>query len=315
MISIEWAKKISEGSFPNGPEELAARLGIDVRVSPLSGCDGWVLSVPTRVVIRLNENASPARRRFTLAHELGHLLLGIPTIVGESIRDSLRSNSVEERSVNDLAGELLLPESIVRQRLPSVPVVATQFRKLAKTANVSELAVAIRVANLAKQIGLVNASVAFFQDDNFEWQWSKTLKMAAKTALRLLEDAKACAPQPARIPQNDKIIVASMIENPAFGSATLFVQLLPQEAGNQLSEGEHRRDLEDYLFRGDNAFRMQMQGVFGAFHPKCKDLSLDSAFALFMQAKGERWDGARRTRLHSVKGREYIRLRLEEWCS
>src|SRR5258708_3230632 len=120
MFSIADAKRFAERHFPNGPEKLAEKLNIHVCEGPLTGCDGWVLSGPAGVLIRLNSNVSKARRRFTLAHELSHLLLGVPTVVGESVYDSLKSNSKEERRVNNLAAELLLPEPVVRKNLPSV---------------------------------------------------------------------------------------------------------------------------------------------------------------------------------------------------
>ena len=317
MMPIDRAKRFAEQHFPRGPEELAAKLGLQVRETSLAGCDGWVLSGPAGTVIRLNSNLTAARRRFTLAHELGHLLLGVPTVIGESVYESLRSDSDEERRVNELASELLMPEKIVRESLPAVPVVAAQLRKLASKAKVSELAVAIRVANLADTIGLVNAAVAFFKDDNFEWHWSRTLRMQRDIALNLLKEAKRSHPQPARVRRKAKndVIVASMIENPMFGSSTLFVQLLPTEMGNRPSNDERRRDLEGYLFDGDNEFRMQLQGVFGAFRPKCQELNLESAVATFYRDKAPRWQGLRHTRLFSAKGREYVRLRLAEWCS
>lgn len=316
MISVEQAKQFAEKHFPAGPEKLAEKLVIRVCEAELSGCDGWVLSGPDGILIRLNSAANPTRRRFTLAHELGHLLLGIPTVIGETVYDSLRSSSKEERAVNNLASELLLPESLVREQLSSLPVVAASLRKIAKVARVSELATAIRVANLASTIGLENASVVFFRNDKFEWQWSQTLKMSTDVAERLLNEAKKRDPQPARITRSktNDMIVASIIENPAFLSTTLFVQLLPIQVGNQVTNHEMRRQLEDYLFEEDNAFRMSMQGVFGDFRPKCHGLSLEDAFSEFYKQKGERWDGVRRTRLHSAKGREYIRLRLSEWC-
>lgn len=317
MMPIEEAKQFTEQYFPSGPEELAEKLGIKVCETPLIGCDGWVLFGPEGTIIRLNSKLAAVRRRFTLAHELGHLLLGVPTVIGESVYESLRSNSDEERRVNELASELLLPEKTVRESLPGVPLVASQLRKLAKKANVSELAAAIRAANLAERIGLINASVAFFKGEKFEWQWSRTLRMPSETALALLGDAKESHPKPARIERKrtNDVIVASMIDNPLVGSSTLFVQLLPAEVGNQLTRDERRRELEDYLFRDDNEFRMQLQGVFGAFRPKCKGCGLDSAIASFYAEKAPRWEGVRHTRIYSAKGREYVRLRLAEWCS
>jgi Zn-dependent peptidase ImmA (M78 family) len=134
MTSIDQAKEFAEAHFPEGPEKLAEKLGIKIYHGALTGCDGWALSGPAGKRIRINSNVSATRQRFTLAHELGHLLLAIPTVVGESIYDSLKSDSDEERRVNDLASELLLPESVVRQYVPSVPIVASQLKRLATKA-------------------------------------------------------------------------------------------------------------------------------------------------------------------------------------
>jgi uncharacterized protein DUF955 len=316
IMTIEDARRFAEKHFPNGPEKLAGHLGIRVCEGQIAGCDGWVLSGPAGIVIRLSSTVPATRRRFTLAHELGHLLLGVPTVVGESVYESLRSNSAEERQVNDLAAELLLPAGIVRQHLPAAPIVTAQLRKLAKTAGVSELAAAIRVANLAREIGLVNASVIFFRNDAFEWHWSRTLRIRQDSAEMLLKKTRRADPKPVRIPQSgNQVIVSSMIANPLHNTTTLFVQLLPAEAGNRLSSMERRQQLEEYLFKDDNEFRMRLQGVFGAFRPKCAGLTLDMAIAEFYKQKGEYWTGARRTRLHGHRGREYVRLRLQPWCS
>ncbi|MDX1965697.1 MAG: ImmA/IrrE family metallo-endopeptidase [Planctomycetaceae bacterium] len=316
MLTLDEARQIAEAHFPWGPEALAEQLGITVLSATLTGCDGWVLTGPAGTVIRLNAANPKPRRRFTLAHELGHLLLGVPTVVGETVYESLRSDNSEERRVNDLAAELLLPEARIRQAFPQVPVVASQLRRFAAQAKVSELAVAIRVANLAQQIELINACVTFFRNDTFEWNWSKTLNMPAELAVALLEDAKACAPNPLRVPRKKTkdVIIASLVENPWNSSTTLFVQLLPIEVGSQPSAVERRHELEAYLVGDDNEFRMSLAGVFGAFRPKCTGLTLEQAFKLFYETKRDRWDGHRRTRLLSEKGREYVRLRLSEWC-
>ncbi|HEY6802436.1 MAG TPA: ImmA/IrrE family metallo-endopeptidase [Pyrinomonadaceae bacterium] len=314
MTSIDEAKKFAEAHFPEGPEKLAKKLGIEIYHGTLTGCDGWALSGPAGKLIRINSSVSVTRQRFTLAHELGHLLLAIPTVVGESVYDSLKSNSDEERRVNDLASELLLPESVVCQYVPSVPIVASQLKRLAEKSKVSQLSAAIRVANLSEEIGLVNASVAFFQNGGFEWHWSKTLRMTPQDAVALFQAAKRDHPKPVRIPQEGDVIVASVLSNTGFASETLFVQLLPAAAGNSLSKEELKKQLEEFLFKDDNDFRMQLQGVFGAFLPKCRDKSLEVAFAEFYALKVVRWKGNQRIRLDSIKGRQYVRLRLEDWC-
>ena len=105
----------------------------------------------------------------------------------------------------------------------------------------SQLSAAIRVANLAEEIGLVNASVVFFQNGGFEWHWSKTLRMTPQDAVDLFQAAKRDHPKPVRIPQADDVIVASLLSNTGFASETLFVQLLPAASGNSLSREELKK--------------------------------------------------------------------------
>ena len=162
MISVEEAISLAVDAFPNGPEQIVERLGIAVRYADMDGCDGWCIASQERALIRVNSKLPSTARRFTLAHELSHILLGIPAVVGESYRDMLSSNSAEERRVNSLAGNLLLPSEVVISTLQTPPIVAAALTALAKKGNVSELATAVRVCNIADRVGLQNASVISF---------------------------------------------------------------------------------------------------------------------------------------------------------
>lgn len=74
-------------------------------MSPLNGVEGWCIRGPTTIV-RLSQNSSEVRRRFTLAHELAHLVLGTdPDIALEPFR----SDRLEEREADRLAAECLIP--------------------------------------------------------------------------------------------------------------------------------------------------------------------------------------------------------------
>jgi Zn-dependent peptidase ImmA (M78 family) len=316
MISVERALAFARQHYPNGPEKLAEHLGVRVTFSAMNGCDGWCLFCGNRAVIRINNQLVRSRQRFTLAHELGHLLLDIPTVIGESFSDILRSNDDEERRVNEVAAELLIPRDIVKTVASELPVVAPVLKRLAKQSHVSELAAALRIANLAAELGLEKASVVFFEGDTVSWQWSQTLSMPDDTAISLRNATREVAPNPFRHIREDKgdVIVASLIENPFFGSATLFVQLLPSEYGVQKSRDERRAELEQYLFDGQASFQRQLQGCFGAFKPRVEGMSVAEAEAAFWERYEQRFSGTPKKRLSSQKGREYVRLRLEEWC-
>ncbi len=90
--------------------------GVDVAVEPLgeSGASGLLVQFASEVALAvLNGDDHVSRRRFTLAHELGHWLMGDPEPV--IIEAEIGSNSDVERRADVFAVELLLPEAGVRR--------------------------------------------------------------------------------------------------------------------------------------------------------------------------------------------------------
>lgn len=106
MLGKEAALAFAAEHFPNTPEKLVEQFGIELRDSDAVGCDGWCLQLGDRTIIRINRRLYKSQKRFTLAHELGHLILGIPTKFGESFEDMLASDLDEERAVNEVASAL-----------------------------------------------------------------------------------------------------------------------------------------------------------------------------------------------------------------
>jgi len=311
MISPDNARRFGRDYFPEAPEKLASWLGIWVRSSPMDGCDGWCLTAGERSIIRINSELTPVRRRFTLAHELAHLILGVPSVVGETMEDMLRSDSAEERRVNELASELLLPKEIVQSTFTAPPVVAAELQKLARRANISEIAAALRVCNLANDIGLINAAVVFFdQTDQVVWRWSKTLEMTGAEALQLLRGARSASPSAFRTEQGNDIIVASILENPYFGSTTMFVQLLPYDIGQGPSPHERRMQLEAILIGNDVELRNRISGAFGFLKTKIAEKTRQQVEEDFWTRHATKLAG---TPFDSPLGREYVSLRVAEW--
>lgn len=311
-ISVEDALLFAEEHFPNAPERLVDYLEIEVKNSPLN-CNGWCLQFDDRAIIRINSEMSDVRKRFTLAHELGHLIYEVPTVVGESVLTFGR-RSREERQIDKFAAALLLPISIVSNAIKEIPVTAKTLQRLAKNAKVSDLAVALRVANLAAEIGLNDASVVFYENDTLKWQWSETLKLTGDSPAKILAECTKLAPNPARIPHGrEEVIVASFIENPNFNTKTLFLQLVNEFDGFKQLREERIRELEEYLFADDVKFRQSLAGRFGAFKPTAQSMFLSEAIQQFNARVLRNPDLINFKRLNSEKGREYIRLKLEMW--
>jgi hypothetical protein len=118
-----------------------------------------------RWAIVLNENHSKTRKRFTLAHELGHLILhGYTTAHADGpflvrFRDARSSDGSvrEEIEANEFAAELLMPNEMLIERLRSHRLEYAPFddeasgriiKEIAKEFDVSKAALQIRLANL-----------------------------------------------------------------------------------------------------------------------------------------------------------------------
>lgn len=310
-LTVEEALIFAEENFPNAPERLVEELGIKVKYS-LINTDGWCIQGQPSV-IRINSEASQVRQRFTLAHELGHLIYGI-TAVADEIISPFSKKSIEEQKIDRFAAEFLLPEAIVLNEITEIPVTAKVIQGFAKKAKVSQSTVALRVASLATQLGLNNASVVLYVDDIIKWQWSKTLRMRGNTPAEILAECSKSFPNPARIPyEQNEVIVASFVENPNFKTKTLFLQLVNEFDGFKQLREEQLRELEEYLFAGDIKFRQSLAGRFGAFKPKAQNMYLNEAIQEFYSRVFRNPDLINLQRLKSERGREYIKLKLEVW--
>ncbi len=123
---------------------IARRLGVTVRHVEQPGWAGAVQSRGSNAVIWVKVADSVVRRRFTLAHELGHLLLH--DTQGIAFRDNNRfSGGPEERDANSFAGQLLVPLWMLE---PLVLGLGPDITGLARIFRVSESVMRIRLATL-----------------------------------------------------------------------------------------------------------------------------------------------------------------------
>jgi Zn-dependent peptidase ImmA (M78 family) len=313
-ITVEEALSFAKDNFPKAPERLVEKLKIKVKYSPIN-TDGWCLQVGDTTIIRINSKTSKVRQRFTLAHELGHLICGVTSVADEKISLFI-TKTKEEKEIDRFAAELLLPESIVIETIKEIPVTAKVIQKFAKTANVSLSMVALRIASLAKELGLKDASVVSYENDEMKWQWSETLELSGEPPKNILAECEKAKPNPARIIHSENnVIVASFIENPTFNSKILFLQLVNESDGFKELREEKIRDLEAQIFQNDTGFRQSINGKFGAFKGKAKQVNYEDSIKLFNEHLfNNRYESSLTSEqlaiLKSETGQEYIRLRL-----
>lgn len=159
---IIWEYKIA--TPPVRIEELAEAHGAQIARHRFEGPEsGFALRDGNRWIIGVNIQTSRRRQRFTIAHELGHLLLhkGRPLTVDQAVlRVDMRNDvssmatDIQEIQANTFAATLLMPEEMV---LNSATTLVRKdgsitrddlIAKLARTFNVSVEAMSYRLINL-----------------------------------------------------------------------------------------------------------------------------------------------------------------------
>jgi len=99
--------------------------------------------------IGVNKNHPPNRQRFTIAHELGHYILGHDS--SKIVDDTFDKDNDKERAANKFAGELLIPYDFLKKDIEESE---HDIPSLAKKYQVSEQAMSVRLleTNLINKI-------------------------------------------------------------------------------------------------------------------------------------------------------------------
>jgi len=155
---------LRQGKIKSAPvpvETLARLLGAAIRLEPFPGeLSGMVMRRPDgTAVIGVNSIEGPTRQRFTIAHELGHLLMHRDEDVHVderfpfAFRDPKSSKAIDDKEIeaNQFAAELLMPESLLRKDLKDVDLdieTDDMVAKLAAKYQVSTQAMTFRLSRL-----------------------------------------------------------------------------------------------------------------------------------------------------------------------
>ncbi|MCE2004070.1 ImmA/IrrE family metallo-endopeptidase [Enterobacter asburiae] len=110
--------KYWKGGLPIDPSKIAALEGLKVEpchAFSAKNLSGELVPDGESAVIRYNPSDSAKRQRFTIAHELGHFILGH----GHAFRDpsshfSMSYYDPREVDANQFAAEILMPEMAVQ---------------------------------------------------------------------------------------------------------------------------------------------------------------------------------------------------------
>lgn len=128
-------------------EAIALYLGASVRYWPLDGCEARIIGRGGKAIITVSERSSPARARFSIAHELGHWRYHRGRALVCRVEDYRPRRVVSpERVADSYAADLLMPNYLFRPIARQHPKLSFQtVHEVAKIFRTSHTATAIRL--------------------------------------------------------------------------------------------------------------------------------------------------------------------------
>lgn len=143
---------------PINIEEIAIARGVKIQAFPLGEGVSGVLAIENgRGVIGYNSEESKVRRRFTIAHELGHYELHRDQsnmfidkqFIYRSKNAYNPQEQVMEQEANTFASAILMPTSMVRDLVDTIDLKDDDaIKDLAKIFDVSITAMSLRISSL-----------------------------------------------------------------------------------------------------------------------------------------------------------------------
>jgi hypothetical protein len=195
-------------SIPVDIEKYLKVANAEVRTSTRlpAGAAGSTISVGNRHFIAINPNDSPERQRFTILHEIAHIVLDLPSkhddMSGDESLYSYARRPPEEVVCDTFAAECLLPSSFLGPSLKDavagfdfIDTIATKFAaSLACTASRVAVNAPFACAYALSQNGYVRfAAYSKAMRDSQFWVTPGIAVPAASITGRLLQTGKASA--------------------------------------------------------------------------------------------------------------------------
>lgn len=174
--AFESAKEIhrefkSLSRVPVNVDRIAKKLGVTVKYEPMDDeLSGMIFIREGQPIIGINSMHSANRKRFTLAHELGHYRLHSSLVSSEVHLDTnfsggLYRNSESAAGVNRIeieanafAAELLMPAHFIEEEIENceIDLLTDPFLDSSAEKYIVELAKKYKVSTLAMQTRIVN---------------------------------------------------------------------------------------------------------------------------------------------------------------
>jgi hypothetical protein len=132
-------------------EAIAWADGAAVKYRPLDQCEAMIVGTARRAIITVNSNALPTRKRFSLAHEIGHWHLhrGRVLVCAENDIGNPAHRALDpENQADQFASDLILPGYMLRPRIAKLKRLSlSSAREIADEFNASLTATLLSLAD------------------------------------------------------------------------------------------------------------------------------------------------------------------------
>jgi Zn-dependent peptidase ImmA (M78 family) len=179
--------------YGTGVREIKAPMVLDI-----DSCEGMLVRNKKDVAewgIFYNGKANPERRRFTIAHELGHFILHRGrqqsfSCDKESVYSGIDTIRAIERDADAFASNLLMPGDLLREWISNQQIDLHVLSAIAKRFKVSFEALCIRFIKFTPQ----RAILVYWDNGYVKYEWRSS--SAIKTRARIRRNADPQEPLP-----------------------------------------------------------------------------------------------------------------------
>ncbi|MBI3632558.1 MAG: ImmA/IrrE family metallo-endopeptidase, partial [Candidatus Vogelbacteria bacterium] len=183
------------GSAPVDLNKIAKENSIEISESTTIDADGWILFPKDQkwAAIKVNKKISSlGRKRFTIAHEMGHFFLKNVDMDEKSCQIDSGQKTEHEREADEFASNLLMPEKLIKKTIGIKIKGYEDILKIGQAFEVSQQAAGLRLM----QVTSVPAAVIYSENGLIKWG-----KTSSNLYLKIKRDHKL-----GRLSQASKIL-------------------------------------------------------------------------------------------------------------
>jgi Zn-dependent peptidase ImmA (M78 family) len=147
-------------------ELIAFSLNAEVVYEPLHGYEANIFGTDQKAIITVNRDSTDSRKRFSLAHEIGHWTndrgrnLSIECTSGDMRQKelsgvNLNAHQSREARANRFASQLLMPDFMIEPLFSSIPVNYDSVKEIADTFSTSLTSSASRLIQITQRPSMI----------------------------------------------------------------------------------------------------------------------------------------------------------------